>query len=249
MKSTKIIGPIIVVIFWAIISFTGITSSLLLPSPLEVGKSLFKIIFMPKDNVAFDIAYTSYRTILSFIFSCLAGIPLGLLMGYNVKVYNTFEVVVDFFRSIPAIALFPLFILFLGIGEFSKLGVPFYGATLIIIVNSIYGVMNAPKLRRIIGQLYGFSKFQILVKIVFPDSLPHVFAGMRIALSLSLVLTIVVEMFTGANNGLGKRIYDFHLLFDISDMYAAIILTGLLGYFLNQGFLVLERKIVHWADK
>ena len=79
-------------------------------------------------------------------------------MGYNIKVYHTFEFVVDFFRSIPPIALFPLFILLLGIGEPSKLGVPFYGCFLIMIVNSIYGVINTSKLRRIIGEIYGFSK-------------------------------------------------------------------------------------------
>jgi len=249
IKANKIIGPVILILLWAVISWMGITSALLLPSPVNVGKSLFKILFETRNNVVLDIGYTSYRTIISFIFSSAVGIPIGLLMGYNVKVYNTFEVVVDFFRSIPAIALFPLFILMLGIDELSKLGVPFYGATLIIIVNSIYGVINAPKLRRTIGKLYGFSEWQILKKIIFPDSLPQVFAGMRTALSLALVLTIVVEMFTGANNGLGKRIYDFHLLFDIPDMYAAIILTGLLGYFFNQGFIMFEKKIVHWTDK
>jgi NitT/TauT family transport system permease protein len=127
--------------------------------------------------------------------------------------------------------------------------VPFYGCVLIIIINSVYGVQNAPMLRRTVGKVYGFSKWQVFRKIVFPDSLPQVFVGMRTALSLALVLTIVVEMLIGSKNGLGKRIYDYHLLFDSAKMYATIIVTGIVGYILNQGFIRFERYVVHWADK
>jgi ABC-type nitrate/sulfonate/bicarbonate transport system permease component len=243
------IGPLIIIIIWVIVSGHQIVSPILLPTPWAVLKSFFEIIAGKNQNILFDIGLTCYRTLFSFIFSCVIGVPIGLLMGYNIKIFRTFEFTVDFFRSIPPIALFPLFILLLGIGEAAKLGVPVYGCTLVIIVNSIYGVLNSPKLRRVIGQVYGFSKSRIFWKIVFPDSMPQVFSGMRIALSLALVLTIVVEMTIGSNNGLGKKIYDFHLMFDTSQMYAAILITGIIGYLLNKGFILIERRIIHWRDK
>jgi len=165
------------------------------------------------------------------------------------RIYKTFEFIVDFFRSIPPIALFPLFMLFLGIGELSKLGVPFYGCVLVIIINSMYGVVNSSDLRRLVGKVYGFNKRQIFTKIVFPDALPQIFVGLRTAISLALVLTIVVEMFIGSENGLGKKIYDYHLLFDTPEMYAAIIITGIIGFTLNKGFIKIEQKIVHWKGK
>ncbi len=243
------IGPSVILIVWTIASLTQIVSPILLPPPWEVFKSLI-ILFVNKDqNILFDISLTCYRTLFSFLLSCTIGVPIGLLMGYNIKVFRAFEFVVDFFRSIPPIALFPLFILLLGIGEPAKLGVPFYGCVLVIIVNSIYGVTNSPKLRRIIGQIYGFSKTRIFWRIVLPDSLPQVFAGMRTALSLALVLTIVVEMTIGSDNGLGKKIYDFHLLFDTPEMYAAILITGIIGYLLNKGFILIEKRVIHWTDK
>jgi len=243
------IGPLIIIIIWAIISCLQVVSPILLPSPWAVLKSFYELFFVKGQNILFDICLTCYRTLFSFLLSCVIGIPIGLLMGYNIKAYHFFEFIVDFFRSIPPIALFPLFILLLGIGEPAKLGVPFYGCVLVIIVNSIYGVMNAPKLRRIIGKIYGFSKTRIFWRIVLPDSLPQIFTGMRTALSLALVLTIVVEMTLGSDNGIGKRIYDFHLLFDTPEMYASILITGIIGYVLNKGFISIERKIIHWPDK
>ena len=242
------IGPFVILMIWSIVTLTHLVSPILLPSPWEISKSLVELFISTEHNILHDISLTCYRMLLSFVISCLVGIPIGLLMGYNLKVFRTFEFVVDFFRSIPPIALFPLFILLLGIGEPAKLGVPFYGCVLIIIINSIYGVINSPKLRRIIGQIYGFSKPKIFWKIVFPDSLPQVFAGMRTALSLALVLTIVVEMTIGSNNVLGKKIYDFHLLFDTPEMYASILITGIIGYLLNKCFLIIEKKIVHWTS-
>lgn len=243
------IGPLFIIIIWAFVSGFQIVSPILLPPPWEVFKSLIELFVSKNQNILYDIGITCYRTLFSFLLSCVVGAPIGLLMGYNIKVFRIFEFIVDFFRSIPPIALFPLFILLLGIGEPAKLGVPFYGCVLVIIVNSIYGVINAPKLRRIIGQIFGFSKSRIFWRIVLPDSLPQVFAGMRIALSLALVLTIVVEMTIGSNNGLGKKIYDFHLLFDTPEMYAAILITGIIGYLLNKGFILIERRVIHWTAR
>lgn len=170
-------------------------------------------------------------------------------MGFIPTLYKSLEFLVDFFRSIPPIALFPLFLLTLGLGEWSKLGVPFYGCTLVIIINSVYGVLNVSALRRIVGMVYGFSRWRVFLKIVLPDSLPQVFVGMRTASSLALVLTVVVEMLIGSQNGLGKKIYDYQLLFDTPEMYVAIISTGAIGYLFNQGFVKVEHSLVHWADK
>jgi len=248
VKFTRILGPIIILLIWFLIASLGTISKLILPSPLQVLTGLIDILAI-KADLWLHIGLTLYRTIISFIFACLIGIPIGLLMGYIAPVYRSLEFLVDFFRSIPPIALFPVFLLTLGIGELSKLGVPFYGCVLVIIVNSVYGVLNAPTLRRIVGKVYGLNKAQVFFKIVIPDSIPQVFIGMRTALSLALVLTIVVEMFIGSKSGLGKKIYDYHLVFDSAKMYATIIVTGAIGYLLNQGFIKFERKFIHWTDK
>lgn len=248
MRYLPLIGPITLLVFWFIIFSLGIVSPLIIPNPSDVFLSLVNE-FFGNENILLHIFLTVYRTIFSFSLACLIGIPIGLLMGYTIHIHKAFEFLVDFFRSIPPIALFPLFMLFLGIGELSKLAVPFYGCVLVIIINSMYGVVNSSDLRRLLGKVYGFKRKQIFIKIVFPDALPQIFVGLRTAISLALVLTIVVEMFIGSENGLGKKIYDYHLLFDTPEMYAAIIITGIIGFTLNKGFIKLEQKIVHWKGK
>jgi ABC-type nitrate/sulfonate/bicarbonate transport system permease component len=248
MKLYPLLGPLLLLLTWFVLTSLGIVSPIILPNPLSVGGALVSLLVSER-SLWPHIGLTVYRTLLSFTLAFMLGVPLGLFMGYIPVIYRTFEFLVDFFRSIPPIALFPLFLLVLGFGELSKLGVSFYGCSLVIIISSVYGVLNAPALRRTVGKVYGFSRWQIFWKIVLPDALPQVFVGMRTALSLALVLTMVVEMFFGSNNGLGKKIYDYHLLFDIPEMYAVIIITGAIGYLLNQGFLFLEKHIIHWADK
>lgn len=248
MKYVSLVGPILLLAIWGALSGFGIVSPLILPTPTAVGRALYSLL-VGKGILWLDIGLTFYRTIASFLLASIIGIPVGLFMGFVPLFYRMFEFLVDFFRSIPPIALFPLFLLALGLGESSKIGVPLYGCIVIIIINSAYGVKNAPALRRTVARVYGFSRWRVFWKIVLPDSLPHVFVGMRTALSLALVLTVVVEMFFGSENGLGKKIYDYHLLFDTPEMYAAIIITGVIGYLLSKGFIVVERFFLHWADK
>jgi ABC-type nitrate/sulfonate/bicarbonate transport system permease component len=247
MRYFSFVGPVALLVVWAVVSGFGLVSPLILPSPASVGQSLYSLLI--GKGLWPDIALTTYRTIVAFLLASLIGIPVGLLMGFMPMFYRASEFLVDFFRSIPPIALFPLFLLLLGFGEASKIGVPLYGSVVIIVINSAYGVKNAPTLRRTVGTVYGLSGVQVFWKIVVPDSMPQVFVGMRTALSLALVLTVVVEMFFGSESGLGKRIYDYHLLFDTPEMYATILITGIIGYTLSKGFVAVERRFLHWADK
>ncbi len=248
MKRLPLLGPLVLVLVWTLAAMFTSISPLILPKPMSVVRALLSLL-VTKADVWHHIGLTLYRTLMAFFLSCFIGIPIGLFMGFAPHIYKTFEFLVDFFRSIPPIALFPLLLLILGIGELSIIGVPFYGCILVIIVNSIYGVLNAPTLRRTVGKVYGFSRWKIFWKIVLPDSLPQVFVGMRTALSLALVLTVVVEMLIGSNSGLGKKIYDYHLLFDTPEMYGVIIITGAIGYSLNKGFLTLEKRTIHWSNQ
>ena len=86
----------------------------------------------------------------------------------------------------------------------------------------------------------------IFKHVVFPEALPRVFVGLRLTLSLALILAVVTEMFTGTTNGLGRRIYDAHDTYSIAEMYACIMLVGAVGYALNKIFVAIESKVVHW---
>jgi len=246
-KRYYFIIPLLIIFFWFIVTTFEMISPLFLPTPQDV---FFKMIdLFSQGDIYLDIFYTLYRTFFGFIIACLIGIPIGLLMGYSDKIYSSLEFIVEFFRSIPATALFPLFLLFFGIGDQSKIAITVWAASWVLIINSMYGVHLGKTLRIKAAKTMRVKGFKLFQKIIFPEALPQIFNGMRVAISLSLIIVIVTEMFIGTNFGLGYRIVNAQLVYRISEMYAVILITGILGFAINKGFISAEKRIVHWKGK
>ena len=248
MKNNKIyyfVIPLILIISWAFISSLKLVSPLFIPSPLDVFFETIKLFL--NGNILMDVYYTLYRAFCGFIIACAIGIPIGLIMGYYDKVYSSLEFIVEFFRSIPSTALFPLFLLFFGIGDQSKIALTAWAASLVLIINAMYGVHLGKKLRIKAAKTMNITGFKLFQKIIFPEALPQIFSGMRIALALSLVIVVVTEMFIGTNFGLGYRIINSQMIYRISEMYAIIILTGLIGFIINKSLLIVEKRVIHWT--
>jgi NitT/TauT family transport system permease protein len=196
-----------------------------------------------------DIGHTLYRVLVGFAVAAIIGVPLGLLMGYSSKIYNALEFTVEFFRGIPTTALFPLFLLVFGIGDQAKFAVTAWGAGLVILINSMYGVHLGKELRVRVAKTMKVKGFELFRKVIFPEALPQIFSGFRVAISLSLIIVIVTEMFIGTEAGLGKRIIDAQLVYQTADMYAAILMTGVIGFVLNKIMMFIENRVVHWKGK
>lgn len=248
-KLYKFIVPLAILAVWIIFTEFNLISPLFLPSPTAIIVEFFKLITTKENNLLVDFTVTTLRVFAAFAMACFVGIPFGLLMGYYERIYDSFEFIIEFFRAIPPTALFPLFLLFLGIGNLAKVSMAFWGAFLIIVINSMYGVKHAKKLRikaAIVMKAKGLSLF---TKVIFPEAMPQIATGMRVALSLSLILIVVVEMFIGTSAGLGHRIINAQLVYETPEMYSAIIMAGLLGFILNSLFIALEKRIIHWSGK
>jgi len=242
------VGPLALLALWWAIYALGVASPLLLPSPVQVADAFIRLTFQTGE-IWPDCFVTVRRMLLGLCVSAAVGIPVGILTGSFKGISRSLEFLIDFFRSIPPVALFPLFLLVMGVGDGPKLAVVIYGCTLIMIVNADYGVSHAPRLRRFVGRAFGLNRYEILWKIVLPDALPQIIVGLRTALSLALVLVVVSEMFFGTPKGLGHRIYEYHLVFDVPEMYCAIAWAGIIGYLFNKLFVLVERRVVHWAGK
>lgn len=236
---------VVLCLWWAVTAF-GCVNPLFLPTLGQVGQALHTV--LSESSIYWDAFATTYRSILGLVLSVVVAIPLGLLMGRVPRLYEYVELPTDFFRSIPSSALFFLFILIFGIGDASKIAVVFYGCSLILLVNAVYGARPTREKRDRVNMLqsFGATEWQIFYLAVFRDALPHIAAGMRVCASLSLVLVIVTEMFLGATSGLGRVIYDAYLAYQIPQMYAVIILLGLLGFAINKLFVLLERRATFW---
>jgi NitT/TauT family transport system permease protein len=240
-------GAAILLMVWSIAAQTKLIDPVLLPSPQESLTAFWN--GLRGGNLWADFYQTIFRTCLSFAIALLFAVPLGIVLGSSDQVYRTLEFPIDFFRSTPASAMFPLFLVLFGPDDKTKIAVAAFGAGLAILFNVAYGVMNARKQRQLAARVMGASKLGVLTDVTLWECLPQTFVGMRSGVSLALVIVIVAEMFIGSTDGLGQRILKSQMVFDMPDMYASIFAAGALGYAFNLLFIIVERRFVHWGGK
>ena len=242
-----VIGIVGLLAIWSVTTWRQWVDPVLLPSPLATFKALWA--GMDGGALGFDFIKTVYRTAASTAIAAVIAIPLGIVLGSSERVYRSLEFVIDFFRSTPASAMFPLFLILFGVGDETKISVAAFGAVLVILFNVAYGVMNARKTRLLAAKVMGASRLRVLFDVMLLESLPQTFVGLRNGVSLALVIIVVAEMFIGSQDGLGHSVFEAQQLFDMPRMYAAIFAAGALGYGLNLLFLLVERRFVHWSGK
>jgi len=240
-----LIGVAVMLALWYLAVKTRVIDPVLLPLPTDTARAAWKGF---NGKLGIDFLITLERTALAIALASAVGIPIGLILGASEKLYRSLEFVVDFFRSTPATAIFPLFLLLFGVDDKTKVYVATFAASLAIIFNVAYGVMNARKTRLLAAWLMGARRHQILLVILL-ESFPQTFIGLRTGVSLALIVVIVAEMFIGSKDGLGNSIFEAQQLFEMPSMYAAIFASGALGYGLNLLFRLIEKRVVHWAGK
>ena len=201
MKRYLLIGPAIFILLWWLVCVLKIVDSFFLPDPISVVGKLFQLVF--SGIILGDIGATLGRVMIAFAVAIILGWPAGLVLGMSKNVYKSCEFLIDFFRSTPATALFPLFLLVFGISDISKIAAATFAGLLIIIFNTAHGVMHSNHSRILAAEIMGASRFQIFKSILFWESLPQAIIGFRTAVSWSLAVLIVTEMFIGTNRCYG----------------------------------------------
>lgn len=242
-----LVGVLVLFGVWWLIAIAGFVNPVLLPTPIATLATL--ITGMLTGTMLPDFMATVLRTFSAFLMAAAVGVPVGVALGSSEKLYRSVEFLIDFFRSTPASALIPMFILFFGVSDFSKVVIAAFSAFLLIVFNSAYGVINARQSRILAAKVMGANRWQVFKDVLLLESLPQTFIGLRSGISISLVIVIVAEMFIGTEQGLGKRIIDAQQVLNVKDMYASILVTGILGYFLNMLFLLVEKRLIHWSGK
>jgi ABC-type nitrate/sulfonate/bicarbonate transport system permease component len=241
------VGPVVLFIVWDLVVRAGLIKPILLPPPAATIETL--VTGLLGGPLLADFAVTVKRTLQAFAIAAVIGMPLGVLLGSNEKAYRSVEFLIDFFRSTPSSALIPLFLMIFGTSDINKVAIAAFGAMLIVVFNSAYGVINARKQRVMAAKVMGATRWQTFRDVLLWESLQPSFVGLRSAVSMALVIVIVAEMFIGADSGLGNRIINSQQVLNVRSMYASILAAGALGYALNVLVLVAEKRIVHWSGR
>ncbi len=189
---------------------------------------------------------TLLRMSAGFLVAVALGIAAGAAMGASSRAYRTLFPTVEIFRVLPIPAVIPPLIFFLGVDDPLKVTVVAFAAFFPIALNTLGGMRAVDPVHLMVARTFRVPSLRILLGIQLPSALPYVFAGCRISLGISLIVTIVAEMIAGSE-GVGYYIVSMQYAMRADDMYAAIILLSVLGYGLNALFLALESRALRWA--
>jgi NitT/TauT family transport system permease protein len=218
----------------------------ILPPPSLVGKTLLALVL---DGTLWQNLRISLVRVLAGYFVAMAlAIPLGIAAGWWKPIDHTIGSVLELLRPLPALALIPLAIVWLGFGEVSKIALIAYASFFSIYLNTRAGVQNVDPLHVKVMLIYGNGTKDVLTKVVLYSILPYVFTGLRYSAAVALILLVAVEL-VGAQSGLGFFLVQAQSFLQMPQMFAAIVVFGVLGFCAN--FLVagIERRVIRWRPE
>ncbi|WP_442211440.1 ABC transporter permease [Specibacter sp. RAF43] len=195
--------------------------------------------------VADDVLPSLLRAVGGWALASLIAIMLGVLLGMVRGLGPYVMPVLEFMRAIPPPALIPLFLILFGATEYMRISFVVFAVMWPILLNTITGVQAVEPTQLQAGTVFRLSARQRLIQIVLPSATPYIFTGMRIGLSLGLILMVISEMVAGVN-GVGHGILVAQRSFDILNVWAGIILLGLIGYALSVGLRYAESRLLRW---
>jgi ABC-type nitrate/sulfonate/bicarbonate transport system permease component len=196
-------------------------------------------------HVQTDLVPSVVRIAEAFAISVVIGVGAGLAIGSSEALRSTVEPTLEFIRAIPAAAILPVAILAFGITDRQKVFVIAFGAVWPILLNTIEGVRGIDASFQEVGRAYSFRRRERLLYVMGPAALPQIMAGVRVALSISILLLIYAELFA-ATEGLGFYILNAQQLFLIPEMWAGIFVLSLFAYVVNLLFAAFEHRALFW---
>jgi ABC-type nitrate/sulfonate/bicarbonate transport system permease component len=214
------------------------------PPPSAVFVALFQGLF--NGDISSQIGVTLSVYVRGLALATVVSIVIGILMGTYKPVFDALKIIVEFLRPVPSVAMIPLAILFFGLGATMRISVITYAAFWPMLVNTIYGVRAIDPQALDVARNFGITGYEALWRVTLPSALASIATGFRVSATIALVVTITTELIAG-NSGIGFYISQMEQANRLPPMYAAIILTGILGYLLNTLYFTLEHKVVFWT--
>ncbi|MBP2080060.1 ABC transporter permease [Oceanobacillus polygoni] len=238
--------PAFLIIAWEIFSRLGVFPSYMLPSPSVV---LGTIIGLGQDGtLAGHIGITTYRVFAGFILGTIAAVILGSFVGFYQKAERLLDPMIQAFRSIPSLAWVPLFILWMGIGETSKITMISVGVFFPVYLNIISGIIGVDRKLIEVGSINGLNAFQLVRRIILPASLPSFLTGLRSGLGLGWMFVVAAELM-GASQGLGYLLVLGQNTLSPETILASIILFAAIGKLSDWLLKIIETRALHWQDR
>jgi len=217
-----------------------------LPGPQEVGAKALEL--MANGQLFKDAAASLQRVLLGFAIGTLLAIPVGFLMGWYTVARGLLEPYVQFFRTIPPLAMIPLAIVFLGIGEVPKVFVITLAAFLVSVISTYQGVVSVDRVLINAARVLGARDAAVFRRVVIPASTPFILVGMRTGLGAAWSTLVAAELIA-AQEGLGHRMQQAQVYYDLATIFVALVTIGLMGLLMDRMLLWLDSRLTTWQER
>jgi ABC-type nitrate/sulfonate/bicarbonate transport system permease component len=216
----------------------------MIPTPDEILVAGWEI----RDVIPMDIAISLLRSLWGFLIAAVAGVLLGCLSGSSRLAENIIDPILEVLRPIPPLAFLPIFIIWFGLGELSKVLMIAFAAFFIIYVNTYQGVRYADPLLMRAALSLGAGRRAAFFSISLPAALPEIFTGLRLGMGMSFFVLVAAELIA-ADSGMGFRIQEARWQFRVDRMFFGAVLIGVIGFILFAALKRLEDRLLAWKPK
>lgn len=238
--------PIVVCILWQICSENGYINKSILPSPEKVGQSFIKL--LQNGSLFKHIVSSLVRVLKGYLIGTLAGISIGIIAALSKNVEKLLQIPIGVLRPVPAIALIPFFILWMGIGEESKVAVIVFGSFWPVLLNTIQGIKSTDAKLLEVGKILEKNKFTMLTQIIFPSALPSILTGLRLGISSAWTCVVAAEMIA-ASSGIGFLISYSREMSQPASLLIGVATIGLFGLVIDIIFTKLNIHLIFWQKQ
>lgn len=242
-RPLRILSPLAFLLLWEGVVRVGQVNQLLIPAP---GSVIATMVEMTLDGrLPWAVMVSLGRVLQGFVYGALLGVALGLLVGWFRAVEDAIDPLVAATYPIPKSAIFPLFILWFGLGETSKVMTILIGVLFLVLINTVTGVKSIDPVLIKAARDLGATQGQIFAKVVIPGSLPNIFTGLRLGAGMALILVFITEI-EATKAGLGFLLWESYQLLLVRQVFACTIAFGVLGILSTWFLQWVERLLCPW---
>ena len=242
-RPLRIISPIVFLLLWEGAVRFGEVNQLIIPAPVAVLRTMVDLTV--DGRLPWAIAVSLTRVLQGFIYGSILGVALGLLVGWFRAVEDAVDPLVAAIYPIPKSAIFPLFILWFGLGETSKVMTILIGVLFLVLINTVTGVKAIDPVLLKAARDLGANQRQIFARVVIPGALPNIFTGLRLGAGMALILVFITEI-EATKAGLGFLLWESYQLLLIKQVFSCTVAFGILGILCNWILQWSERALCPW---
>jgi len=240
-----IIFPVFLLVIWELAGLYGWVSDILLPRPSTIFVSFIDLLLT--GNLLGHLEISLWRALGGFLIGGGLGLLLGLFVGFNKNMEQTLDPTLQMIRTIPHLAVIPLFILWFGFGETSKILLIAKGAFFPLYVNTFLGIRGVDSKLYAVAKVLKFSKWKQITLLILPAALPNILLGVRLSLGAAWLGLVAAELM-GSSEGIGYLIMDARQFSQTSIVFVGIIIFAIFGKLSDSLVRYFERKLLKWQD-